>query len=61
MAEGWVTVVFAHFNGDFKPGDKAEVEIDEAKRLVTDGIASYATVPEAKKAGADPSDAATKK
>ena len=56
-----VTVKFANFSGEHKPGDQVEVDVDEAKRLVGDGLASYATVPEAKKAGADPSEAATKR
>ena len=56
-----VTVKFANFSGEHKPGDSAEVEVDVAKRLVSDGIASYATVPEAKKAGAPAEEAATKR
>jgi len=61
MTEGWVNVVFANSAGEYGPGDQAEVTIEDAKQLVTDGIANYATVSEAKKVGADPEDAASKK
>lgn len=42
-------------------GDKEDVDPVEAKRLVRAGVAVYSTVPEAKKAGADPETAATKR
>lgn len=61
MGEGYVTVQFVSSAGEFNPGDQVEVTIEEAKRLVNGRTANYATVPEAKKAGGDPADAATKK
>lgn len=42
------------------PGDEVTVPVDRAKALVAGGVAAYATVPDAKKAGAEPEAAATK-
>lgn len=42
-------------------GDKVDLDPVDARRYVRNGVAVYATVPEAKKAGADPDEAATKR
>lgn len=59
MADSVKVQLSAHYDGK-KPGDKVEVDQATAKRLVNGGVAQYATVPDAKKAGAEPEAAATK-
>lgn len=54
-----VDVVFSHHSGDRKPGDKASLDAAEAKALVNAGYAKYATIPDAKQAGGDRSEART--
>lgn len=60
-----VEIVFAHHNRDHKPGDRATVAIDDARRLVRGGRASYATQTDAKAVegddGADKTIAAARK
>jgi hypothetical protein len=50
----------SHYDGK-APGDKIDVDVYEAKRLVDGGIAVPSTVPAAKKAGVDEGTAATKR
>lgn len=38
-----VEIIYAHHDGDRKPGDRAKVDSDVAKRLVRNGRANYAT------------------
>lgn len=38
-----VEIVFAHHHRDHVPGDRVAVPVDEARRLVRGGRASYAT------------------
>lgn len=59
MADNVKMKLVAHHDGK-KPGDTVEVDAATAKRLVSGGVAQYATVPEAKKVGAPPEAAATK-
>lgn len=56
-----VTVKFTAPSGDHKIGDTADLEVSDAKRFVRGGVAVYATVPDAKAAGAPAETAATKK
>ncbi len=54
-----VEIQFAHPYKNHVAGDRAQVDESEAIGLVIDGIAVYATKPEAKKVGADPEQAAS--
>lgn len=54
-----VDVVYSHHSGDHKPGDKVSLDAAEAKTLVNAGYAQYATIPDAKQAGGDRSEAKT--
>lgn len=57
-----VTVKFTAYGyRDFGPDDTADLEADDARTLVRAGVAVYATVPDAKAAGGDPQQAATKR
>lgn len=56
-----VTVKFGAPSGDYQIGDTADLDPVEAKQYVRAGVAQFATVPDAKRAGADPETAATKK
>jgi hypothetical protein len=56
-----VDVIYSHFNGEHKPGDRVTVDEAEAKRMVHDGLVKYATIPAAKAAGDEPAKAATAK
>jgi hypothetical protein len=49
-----VDVVFSHYSGDDKPGDRKTVTAAEAKRLAKGGIAKPANATAAKKVGVDP-------
>jgi len=42
-----VEVVFAHHHGKHVPGERVELDVDEARRLVRGGRANYATKPDA--------------
>lgn len=48
-----VEIVFAHHHGDHVPGEKVKVDEDEARRLVKNHRAAYATKSDAKAAGDD--------
>jgi len=56
-----VSVTFAAPHENHKVGDDVRVDEDEARRLVGAGVACFSTVPDAKAAGGDPADAATKR
>lgn len=56
-----VSVTFAAPHENHKVGDEARVEEDVARTLVGAGVACFSTVPDAKAAGGDPADAATKR
>lgn len=56
-----VTIKFTAPSGDHEIGENADLEVSEAKKFVRGGVAVYATVPDAKAAGAPPDAAATKK
>lgn len=60
MADNVKVQLAAHHQGH-KPGDELELEPVEARRLIAAGVAVPATVPEAKRAGVDPDQAATKR
>lgn len=56
-----IKVEFVGAYKDHKPGSTASLEPSEAKRVIRAGAARAATVKDAKAAGVDPADAATKK
>ena len=60
MADTVKLELTAHHKGQ-RPGDSIEVATDEAKRLISAGVAAPANVTAAKAVGADPESAATKR
>ena len=56
-----VSVELAHHWQDHLPGDKVDVSEEQARLLVSAGVARPATVSDAKAAAVDPDEAASKK
>lgn len=56
-----VTVTLAAHHQGHAPGDRITVDSIEAKRLLHAGVAAPSTVPDAKAAGIDAAEAATKR
>lgn len=57
-----VSVEFTAFGyGDHKPGDRADLDPAEAKKVIRSGHAVAAKVSDAKAVGADPESAASKR
>lgn len=55
-----VTIEYTAVNHGKQPGDREELELEDARPIVQAGVARYATVPDTKAAGVPPEEAATK-